>query len=173
MAAWVVPAITAAGGVLSSWLGSRKKNNGERVKAINDLESARDKELAYWERLAYSDPLQSSENQAALRQARELLMANNRRAAATAAVTGATDESVALQKAAANEAIEDITADIAARSTQMKNDAMQNYLEANKQYTDAINDARLKRGEDKAGATNSLISGLTKAAVTYLGGKAQ
>lgn len=170
MAAWVVPAITAAGSVLTSWLG-RRGSNGERVKAIGDLESARDKELAYWERLAYSDPLQSSENQAALRQARELLKANSRRTAASAAVTGATDESVALQKAAANEALEDITADIAARGTQERNNAMSNYLAANKQYTDAINDARLKRGEDKATATNSLISGLTNAAVSYFGGK--
>ena len=169
MAAWVVPAITAAGSLLK-FLGGRK-GKGERNQAIQDLEGARDKELSYWERLAYSDPLQSSENQAALRQARELLKSNNQRTAASAAVTGATDESVALQKAAANEALEDITADIAAGSTQMKNNAMQNYLAANKQYTDAISDARLKRGEDQADATNSLISGLTNAAASYFGGK--
>lgn len=168
MAAWVAPAIMAAGSVLSSWLGGR--GNGERAQAINDLEGARDKELAAWGRLAYGDPLQNSENQAALRQARELLKANNQRVAASAAVTGATDESVALQKAASNEALEDITADIAAGSTQYKTNAMQNYLNANKQYVDAINDARLKRGEDKANATNSLIGGLTNAAATYFGG---
>ena len=170
MAAWVGPAIMAAGGILSSWLG-KKSGDGERKKAISDLETAKDRELSYWERLAYSDPLQNSENQAALRQARELLMANNRRAAATAAVTGATDESVALQKAASNEALEDITADIAARGTQQKTNAMQNYLAANKQYTDAINDARLKRGEEKANATGSLIGSLTNAAVSYFAGK--
>ena len=169
MAAWVVPAITAAGSLLS-FFGS-KKGNGERNKALSDLESARDKELSYYERLAYSDPLHNSENQAALRQARELLKSNNQRAAASAAVTGATDESVALQKAAANEAVEDITADIAAHSTAYRDNAMQNYLAANKKYTDAINDVRLKRGEEQANATNSLISGLTSAASTYFGGK--
>lgn len=170
MAAWVGPAIMAAGSVLSSWLGG-KGSSGERKQAINDLEEAKGKEQAYWERLAYSDPLHNNENQAALRQARELLKSNTQRTASAQAVTGATDESVALQKAAATEALEDITADIAAGSTQYKNNAMQNYLLANKQYTDAINDARLKRGEDQADATNSLISGLTNAAVTYLGGK--
>ena len=169
MAAWVAPAIMAAGSVLSSWLGS-KSGGGERKQAISDLEGARERELSYWDRLLSSDPLYNSENQAALRQARELLKANNQRTAATAAVTGATDESVALQKAAANESLEDITADIAAGSTQFKTNAMQNYLNANKKYTDAINDARLKRGEDKANATNSLISGLTNAAVSYFGG---
>lgn len=170
MAAWVVPAIMAAGSVLSSWIGS-KSGSGERKKAISDLEGARDKELAYWEKLAYSDPLQNSENQAALRQARELLKQNTNRVAASAAVTGATPETVALQKAAANESLEDITADIAAGSTQFRTDAMQNYLNANKNYTDAINDARLKRGEEKANATNNLISGLTNAAASYFGSK--
>lgn len=169
MAAWVGPAIAAAGS-LFSFLGNRR-GTGERKQAIAELEAAKAKDLAYWERLAYSDPLNNSENQAALRQARELLKSNNQRAAASAAVTGATDESVALQKAAANETLEDITADVAAGSTQFKNNAMQNYLAANKQYTDAINDARLKRGEDQAQATNSLIGGLTSAAASYFGGK--
>lgn len=169
MASWVGPAI-AAGGALLKWFGG-KGSSGERKQAINDLEEAKGKEQAYWERVAYSNPLQSSENQAALRQARELLKSNTQRTAAAQAVTGATDESVALQKAAATEALEDITADIAAGSTQYKNNAMQNYLLANKQYTDAINDARLKRGEEEGNATNDLIGSLTNAAVTYLGGK--
>ena len=169
MAAWVGPAI-AAGGALLEWFGG-KGSSGERKQAINDLEEAKGKEQAYWERLVYSDPLHSSENQAALRQARELLKSNTQRTAAAQAVTGATDESVALQKAAATEALEDITADIAAGSTQYKNNAMQNYLLANKQYTDAINDARLKRGEEEGNATNDLIGSLTNAAVTYFGGK--
>lgn len=167
MAAWVAPAIAAAGSLLS-YFGGR----GKRVKdQAKNQESAKDRELAYWNRLAQSDPLQNSENQAALRQARELLKANTQRTAASAAVTGATDESVALQKAGANESLEDITADIAAGSTQFRNNAMQNYLNANKNYTDAINNVRLKRDEAEGNATNSLISGLTNAASSYFGGK--
>lgn len=168
MAAWVAPAIATAGSLLS-YFGGRGK--GASKQAIEDLESAKDRELAYWNRLAQSDPLQNSENQAALRQARELLKANTQRTAASAAVTGATDESVALQKAAANESLEDITADIAAGSTQFRNNAMQNYLNANKNYTDAINNVRLKRDEAEGNATNSLIGGLTNAASSYFGGK--
>lgn len=170
MAAWVAPAIMAAGSVLSSWLSS-KGSGGERAKAEKDLAKARDKELSYWNRLAYSDPLQNSENQAALRQARELLKSNTSRAIATNAVTGGTDESLALQKSAANESLEDITADIAANSTNFKTNAMQNYLQANKEYVDALNDVRLKRGEDQANATNALIGGLTNAAASYFTNK--
>ena len=168
MAAWVGPAIGAAGSLLS-FLG-KKSGGGERDRAISDLEKAKETELAYWDRVAYGNPLQNSENQAALRQARELLKANNQRVAATAAVTGATDESVARQKAAATETLGDITADIAANSTQYKNNAMQNYLAANKSYTDAINDARLKRGEESGNATDTLISSLTSAATSLFGG---
>lgn len=141
-------------GFLSSIFGG----GGAYNRSISDLEAARDKELAYWDRLANTDPLQSSENQAALRQARELLMANNRRSAASAAVTGATDESVALQKAAANESLEDITADIASTATQQKNNAMTNYLNANKSYVDAINNVRIKKSESEAGAMQNLIN---------------
>lgn len=147
-------------GLLSAIFGG----GGAYKKSIRDLEGARDKELAYWDRLAYSDPLQNSENQAALRQARELLKSNTQRAVASAAVTGATDESVALQKAAANEALEDITADIAAGSTQFKNNAMQNYLAANRNYTDAINNVRIKKAESEAQAMQGLINAGTSLA---------
>lgn len=151
-------------GLLSAIFGG----GGAYKKSIRDLEGARDKELAYWNRLAYSDPLQNSENQAALRQARELLKSNTDRAMASAAVTGATDESVALQKAAANEALEDITSDIAAGSTQFKTNAMQNYLNANKNYTDAINNVRIKKSESEAKAMQGLIGAGTSLATSLI-----
>lgn len=153
-------------GLLSAIFGG----GGAYKKSIRDLEGARDKELAYWEKLAYSDPLHNSENQAALRQARELLKANTNRALASAAVTGATDESIALQKAAANESLEDITADIAAGSTQFKNNAMQNYLTANRNYVDAINNVRIKKSESEAAAMQGLINAGTKLGTAFIGG---
>lgn len=153
-------------GLLSAIFGG----GGAYKKSIRDLEGARDKELAYWEKLAYSDPLQNSENQAALRQARELLKSNTNRVAASAAVTGATPETVALQKAAANEALEDIAADIAARSTQYKDNAMQNYLAANRSYTDAINNVRIKKSESEANAMQGLINAGTKLGTAFIGG---
>ena len=151
-------------GLLNSIFGG----GGAYNRSISDLEAARDKELAYWDRMANADPLQSSENQAALRQARELLMANNRRAAASAAVTGATDESVALQKAAANESLEDITADIASTATQQKNNAMANYLSANRSYVDAINNVRIKKSESEANAMKNLIEAGTNLAGSFI-----
>ena len=154
-------------GLLSAIFGG----GGAYNKSIRDLEGARDKELAYWEKLAYSDPLHNSENQAALRQARELLKSNTNRALASAAVTGATDESVALQKAAANESLEDITADIAAGGTQFKNNAMQNYLNANRNYVDAINNVRIKKSESEAAAMQGLINAGTKLGTAFIGGK--
>lgn len=153
-------------GLLSAIFGG----GGAYKQSIRDLEGARDRELPYWEKLAYSDPLQNSENQAALRQARELLKSNTDRVVASAAVTGATPETVALQKAAANEALEDITSDIAARSTQYKDNAMQNYLNANRSYTDAINNVRIKKSESEANAMQGLINAGTKLGTAFIGG---
>ena len=150
-------------GLIGSIFGG---GTGAYKKGVRDLENAKDKELAHWERLAYSDPLQNSENQAALRQARDLLKANTNRVTAGAAVTGATDESIALQKAAANESVEDITADIAAGSTQYKDSAMQNYLSANRSYTDAINNVRMKQAEEEAKALQGLINAGTSVATS-------
>ena len=69
-------------GLIGSIFGG---GTGAYKKGVRDLKSARDKELAHWEKLAYGDPLQNSENQAALRQARELLKGNINRAAGAAA----------------------------------------------------------------------------------------
>lgn len=142
-------------GFLSSLFGG----GGAYDKSIADLEAAKSKELAYYNRLAHADPLHNSENQAAIRQARELLNDNTRRIAASAAVTGATDESVAMQKAAANQSLENITAGIAANSSQVKDNAMQNYLNANRNYVDAINNVRIKKSESEAQALHSLLGG--------------
>ncbi|MBR5573722.1 MAG: hypothetical protein IKW35_04425 [Paludibacteraceae bacterium] len=75
---------------------------------------------------------------------------------------------MALQKAAANEALEDITADIAAGSTQFKNNAMQNYLAANRNYTDAINNVRIKKAESEAQAMQGLINAGTSLGTAFI-----
>lgn len=67
-------------GLLSRVLGGNKAYK----ESIKDLQKAKDLEMNYYQEQAYADPLQDSANQAALRQARELLMANNKRTAGTA-----------------------------------------------------------------------------------------
>lgn len=140
-------------GFLSKLFGTDKGYK----QAVSDLEKARDKELSYYENLAGMDYLQRSENQAALAQARELLTQNTQRLAGTAAVTGATPEAVAMQKEAANKALADITTGIAENSTAAKDQAMQNYLNANRTYTQAISNVRTKQAEEESNALGDLL----------------
>jgi hypothetical protein len=147
-------------GLLSSVLGGNKAYK----ESIKDLQKAKDLEMNYYQEQAYADPLQDSANQAALRQARELLMANNKRTAGSAAVTGATDESVALQKQGANQSLENITA------TAKKDQAMKNYLDANRSYTEAINNVKQQQAQQESSALGGLLNTGITAAATVFGG---
>ena len=155
-------------GFLSKLFGT----NGAYKKATKDLNNAKDLEMGYYKNLADMDQLQRSENQAALTEARELLSDSNRRAAARAAVTGATPESVSLSKQAATNAVAGITTDIARKATATKDQAMQNYLSANRQYTDAINNVRLQQAKAETEALGGLLEAGIGAATGMIGGKA-
>ena len=87
-------------GFLSKLFGT----DGAYKESVKDLEKSKDLEMNYYHNQANMDQLARSENQAALAEARELLTQNNKRATASAAVTGATPESVALEKQNATEA---------------------------------------------------------------------
>ena len=142
-------------GLLSRVLGGNKAYK----ESIKDLQKAKDLEMNYYQEQAYADPLQDSANQAALRQARELLIANNKRTAGSAAVTGATDESVALQKQG-----------IASTATAKKDQAMKNYLDANRSYTEAINNVKQQQAQQESSALGGLLNTGITAAATVFGG---
>lgn len=152
-------------GLLSRVLGGNKAYK----ESIKDLQKAKDLEMNYYQEQAYADPLQDSANQAALRQARELLIANNKRTAGSAAVTGATDESVALQKQGTNQSLENITAGIASTATAKKDQAMKNYLDANRSYTEAINNVKQQAQQESSALGGLLNTGITAAATVFGG----
>ena len=152
-------------GLISSVFGGNKAYK----KSIRDLEKAKSMEMDYYNRIANGDLLEDSANQAAIRQARELLKKNNQRAIGSAAVTGATDASVALQKKDANESVEDITAGIAANGSAVKRNAMDNYLAANRNYTNAINQVRVTQAQQESAALQGLIGAGTSLATGLIG----
>lgn len=140
--------------------------DGAYKQTIKDLESAKQTEMNYYNNLASMDQLQRSENQAALAEARDLLTASTKRSAASSAVTGATPAAVAMEKEAANKALSDITTGIAKNASSVKDAAMQNYLNANKQYTEAIAGVRTQQAQAETAALTGLlgagIDGATK-----------
>lgn len=135
--------------------------DGAYKSNIADLEKAKSEATSYYKQLASQDAMQSSENQAALKAARDMLAENNQRAAASAAVTGASDYSVAMQKQQASDAVSDMMSDMSARTSQNKQAAMNNYLNANKDYTNAIAGQR----QAQAAAESAAMSGLLNSAI--------
>lgn len=140
-------------GFLSKLFGT----DGAYKKASRDLNAAKDLEMGYYKNQANLDQLQRSENQAALSEAREMLSDNTRRTAARAAVTGGTPAATALEKEAATKALADITTGIAKNATASKDAAMQSYLSANREYTNAINNVRLQQAQQESAALGGLL----------------
>lgn len=149
--------------------------NGAYKKSINDLNKAKNLEMDYYKNLASMDQLQRSENQAALAEARELLTNSTKRSAATAAVTGATPEAAALEKEAATKALSDITTGVARNASITSDQAMSNYLNANREYTQAINNVRTQQAQAESAALSGLLGAGIGAATTIatggIGGK--
>lgn len=139
-------------------------------QSINDLNKAKNTEMDYYKSLASMDQLQRSENQAALAEARDLLTASTKRSAGSAAVTGATPEAVALEKEAATKALADITTGIAKNASVTKDQAMSNYIDANRQYTQAINNVRTQQAQAESDALGGLLGAGIGAASTILTG---
>lgn len=153
-------------GFLSKLFGT----DGAYKQAVNDLNEAKDLEMNYYKSLASMDQLQRSENQAALAEARDLLTASTKRSAASAAVTGATPQAVALEKEAATKALADITTGIAKNASVTKDQAMSNYIDANRQYTQAINNVRTQQAQAESDALSGLLGAGIGAASTILTG---
>jgi hypothetical protein len=152
-------------GFLSGIFGS-----GAYDKAIDSLEKGRQRSTSYYLRKAYEDPLQDSANAAALKQARDMLMANNKRVAASAAVTGASDESVALQKASANEAVANMMSKVAAEGTSRRDAAMEAYQKVAREYDTAIANAQMQKEQQETQALSGLLgTGLSVASTIYGG----
>lgn len=107
-----------AGGIASS--KAAKKNREILGKMRRDSQNWYDKEY-------YGDFTQRSDAQSALNRAREILTQRYKNAQGAAAVSGATDESVAIQKAGANETLANITGSIAERADAYKEQVRANY----------------------------------------------
>jgi hypothetical protein len=122
-----------AGGLLG---GSAAKKAARRKEALlNKMES---ENQSWYDRRYNEDYTQTAEALNAMRMMREQADKSVKRSEGVAAVMGGTDESVAQAKAAANEAIGNTLANIAAQGTARKNAVESQYL-AQKQN---INNAR-------------------------------
>lgn len=143
--------------------------DGAYEQARRDLEQGKQLETNYYKGLAEMDQLNTSENQAALKAARDMLAKNTQRIAATAAVSGASPESIAIQKAANNASMENIAGNVAAQASANKRSAMDAYIDASRHYTQAISNARMTQAQEETKALSGLLSAGKDLAVAGIG----
>lgn len=151
-------------GFISKLFGS----DGAYKSAEDELSKAKNLEMSYYKAQASMDPLQTSEAQASLKAARDMLAENTKRLAATNAVAGGSDYAVALQKKNATEAVGDMMSQMSAGATARKDDLMRNYLGANKEYTNAINNIRIQQAQAETQALSGLLDAGIGAASKFI-----
>lgn len=138
----IISGITSiAGGIASGIAGRKAAKRNERI-----LNAAEDRAKQWYDQEYYSDYTQRSDAQAALNAARTILDDRYRKTAGAAAVTGATDESVAQQKAANNQVLADVTSSIAERADAYKEQVRANY----ENQLNAIDNARMGVNNQRA-----------------------
>lgn len=154
--------IGAAAQVGSSIYGAIKSSQANK-RAEEMIQNQRGENQRWYDQRMAEDYTQRSEVQNILRKQRELLNEQYRRARATNIVAGGTDESLALQQQAANEAMGDTMADIAANASDYK-DSVENQFRAQdaalNQQQIGVEQAKAQSIAQAAGQVGSAVSGL-------------
>lgn len=146
---------SAVGGIIGGNATRKAANRNARL-----LEEAENEAKAWYDKEYNASFLDRSDARAAIAKTRGILNEKYRQAEGAAAVTGATEESIARQKAAANEVLADVTSNIAERADAYKDAVRANYENQQANFLaqkTAVNN-------QKAAATAQAASGLASAA---------
>ena len=106
--------------------GAAQARAARKQRAIIDKQK-KDNE-AWYNRNYYEDSTQRSDAQRAMQMARDAMKSRCNQAQASGVVTGATDESIAAQKAATNQVVSSAASSIAATGDSRKDSIDQQYL---------------------------------------------
>lgn len=150
------------GGVGSAVAGivggnATRKAANRNAKLLAEQE---ERSKAWYDKEYNANFLDRSDARAAINQVRELMNERYKQAEGSAAVTGATEESLARQKAAANETVADVMGNIAERADAYKSSVRANY----EAQQDAITAQRMGVNNQKAQATAQAAQGVAAAA---------
>lgn len=146
---------SAVAGIVGGNATRKAANRNARL-----LEEAENEAKAWYDKEYNANFLDRSDARAAIAKTREILNEKYKQAEGAAAVTGATEESIARQKAAANEVLADVTSNIAERADAYKDAVRANYESQKADFLakkTAVNN-------QKAQATAQAASGLANAA---------
>ena len=148
-------AIGAAGSIFGGISASKAMK-----RAKKNVEAQRQKNQDWYDRRYNEDATQRADAQRILTQTEESIKQRNKQAAGTQAVMGGTDESVAVAKAANNQALADATSQIAANAEARKDNIEATYMANDNAFVEQLN--QLEQG--KAQAIGQAVQGVANAA---------
>lgn len=154
--------IGAATQIGASVYGAIKSSQANK-RAQQMLQNQKDENQKWYDQKMAEDYMQRSDVQNVLRKQRELLQEQYKRARATNVVAGGTDESLALQQQAANQAMGDTMANIAAQASSYKEGVENQYRAQDAALTQqqiANEQAKAQSIAAAAGQVGSAVSGL-------------
>ena len=154
--------IGAATQIGASVYGAIKSSQANK-RAQQMLQNQKDENQKWYDQKMAEDYMQRSDVQNVLRKQRELLQEQYKRARATNVVAGGTDESLALQQQAANQAMGDTMANIAAQASSYKEAVENQYRAQDAALTEqqiANEQAKAQSIAAAAGQVGSAVSGL-------------
>lgn len=158
---------TIAGGVgaLGSAIYGAIASSKENKKAQQLIQQQRDDNRAWYNARMSQDYTQRSDAQAVINKQRELLDQQYKNAAATNAVMGGSDTSLAAQKAAANDAMAQTMSDIASNAASYKDSVEQQY----RAQDAALNQQQAQIHADQAKATAQAAAQAVGAGISLMG----
>lgn len=146
---------SAVAGIVGGNATRKAANRNQRL-----IDEAQNESKAWYDKQYNANFLDRADARAAINQTREILNDRYKQAEASAAVTGATEESIARQKRDANEALAEVTSNIAERADAYKDAVRANY----EAQQDAIMQQKIGINNQKAAATAQAAQGLADAA---------
>lgn len=136
--------IGGALGALGSAAGAWHASEAAR-KAKAGIEAQRASNQAWYDRNINMDATGRADAQRAIARTQDMIRANNKSAAATAAVMGGTEESVAATKAANARAMADAAADIAVAGEARRDQVEQAYRQQDAALQGQLNNLEMQR----------------------------
>lgn len=147
---------SVAAGLASSIIGGVKAGK-EKRKAEMALQNEQRLNEDLFNKEYYSDPLERSDNAALLNRLRTMLDKQSKQTSATAAITGATPESVIAAQENSNNTLSDAMGNMAAMNSKYKENVMNRYLS---QKNSLYNQQQGIYGQNAQSWTNYMQNGL-------------
>ena len=125
-------------------------------KVKQNIEQQQKENQAWYDRRYNEDATQRADAQALLNKTEESIRNRNQQAAASAVVTGGTEESVAAARAANNQALTDVTSNIAAQADARKDAIEQQYLQTKSDLNNQLNNLQINKAQNIAQAVGGV-----------------